>query len=322
MKIQNSLLALCLTGFGALVSSTSAVLADYPERPVQMIVPYPAGGGTDIVARALAAELERELGQPVSVVNRAGGGGIPGQSAIARARPDGYTIGLIASDISLYQPLKMAELTHADMTPIGQTNELAGSIVVRTDAPFETLDDLITAIRENPGTIKGTGAAPGASWHAGFLGFALALEISPSDVVWVPSQSGTQGHLDVAAGNSDFSTASLVEARGLIDGNQLRPLATMGSARTDIFPDVATLQELGIDYAYRLWHGVTGPLNMEPSALEVLQEAVGRAANSDAFKQTLQDRGFRHMWRPGDEFAEFMSQDLNAMQTIFDQIEQ
>ncbi|MBK5925437.1 tripartite tricarboxylate transporter substrate binding protein [Rhodovulum sulfidophilum] len=300
--------------------AAGAAWAEFPDRPVQLIVPYPAGGGTDIVARTLAVELEKELGQPVNVVNRAGGGGIPGQTAIAHARPDGYTIGLIASDISLYKPQGLTDLTHADMTALGQTNELPGSVTVAADAPYRTMDDLVTAIRDNPATIKGTGAAPGASWHAGFLGLMFALDMAPDQVIWVPTQGGTKGHLDVAAGNSDFSTASLVEARALIEAGKLRPLATMAAERVAIFPEVPTLQEQGIDYTYGLWHGVTGPKDMDPAALEVLSAAVEKAANSDGFVATLEERGFKHVWRPGPEFEAFMAEDLAKMQAIFDRL--
>lgn len=104
--------------------------------------------------------------------------------------------------------------------------------------------------------------------------FALGFE--PEEVIWVPTQGGTKGHLDVAAGNSDFSTASLVEARALIEGGKLRPLATMAAERISLFPDTPTLKEQGIDYSYGLWHGVTGPKDLDPEALKVLSPAPSR----------------------------------------------
>ena len=115
----------CLAGAGIAaiaaaicVAPGAATAADnYPSRPITVIVPYPAGGGTDIVARALTGLLEKELGVPINVVNKGGGGGIPGQTAVANAKPDGYTLGVIASDISLYKPQGLANLTYADMTP-------------------------------------------------------------------------------------------------------------------------------------------------------------------------------------------------------------
>lgn len=305
---------------GVTMACGAAMAADYPSRPITLIVPYPAGGGTDIVARTLASELERELGTTINVVNRAGGGGIPGQTAIANGRPDGYTIGVIASDISLYKPQGLAPLTYADMTPIGQTNELAGSITVIAESPYSNVQELIADINAKPGTLKATGAAPGASWHVGFLGFMLALDKNPEDVIWVPTQGGTAGHLDVASGNSTFSTASLVEARALIEAGKLRALAITADERSDLFPDVPTLKESGVDWSYGLWHGVVAPKNLPDEQRDVLLAAVEKAANSDAFRATLQERGFKHQWRAGDDFRAFMESDLAAMEGVFSRL--
>ena len=289
----------------------------FPDRPIQMIVPYPAGGGTDIVARTLAAEIENELGTSVNVVNRGGGGGIVGTSAIARAQPDGYTIGVIASDISLYEPQGLADLTYDDFTAIGQTNELASSITVRSDSPYKTVHDLLTAIEDNPGEIKGTGAPPNANWHVGFLGLMMHEGIDPDNVVWVPTQGGTAGHLDVAAGNSTFSTASLAEARALIESGELRALAVMADEPIGIFPDVPTLKEEDIDYTFGLWHGVVAPKDLPDEEREILLNAVEEAVNSEAFRDTLTERGFTVVWRGGEEFREFMRADYEAAQQIF-----
>ena len=111
-------------------------MAAWPDRPITLIVPYPAGGGTDIVARTLAPLMERELKATINVVNRAGGGGVTGHDAIARAQPDGYTIGLITNDLSFYTHLGQSKLTHRDFTKIGQTNEILGSVTVKEDAPW------------------------------------------------------------------------------------------------------------------------------------------------------------------------------------------
>ncbi|HET7347987.1 MAG TPA: tripartite tricarboxylate transporter substrate binding protein [Acidobacteriaceae bacterium] len=289
----------------------------YPDRPIQVIVPYPAGGGTDIVARTLASEIEKELGTSINVVNRGGGGGIVGTSAVARAQPDGYTIGVIASDISLYEPQGLADITYEDFTAIGQTNELASSITVRADSPYQSVHDLLTAIKENPGELKGTGAPPNANWHFGFLGLMMEEGIDPDNVVWVPTQGGTAGHLDVAAGNSTFSTASLAEARALIESGKLRPLAVMSEESIDIFPSVPTLKEEGIDYTFGLWHGVVAPDGLPEEERQILLDAVEKAVNSEAFRNTLINRGFTVVWRPGDEFREFMKSDYEAAQQIF-----
>ena len=315
-------LKLLATAAGFALVCGAAMADDFPSRPITLIVPYPAGGGTDIVARTLAAELEKELGVTINVTNRAGGGGIVGTTAISQAPTDGYTIGVIASDISLYQPQGLAELTYEDLTPIGQTNELPGGITVIADSPYSNVAELMEGIKENPGSLKATGAPPNANWHVGYLGFMLAAELNPDDVIWVPTQGGAAGHLDVAAGNSTFSTASLVEARALIEAGKLRPLAISADDRSSAFPEIPTLKESGIEWSYGLWHGVVGPKDLPDEQRQVLLAAVEKAANSEGFRNTLVERGFTHVWKGGDEFSAFMASDMEAMKVIFSRLKQ
>ena len=294
----------------------------YPSRPINVIVPYPAGGGTDIVARTLTGLLEKELGVPINVINKAGGGGIPGQTAVAHAKPDGYTIGVIASDISVYKPQGLADLTYKDMTPIGQTNELAAGVTVIEGSPYKTIQELIAGIKAKPGQLQATGAAPGISWHIAFSGLMLGLGLDPATVTWVPTQGGTAGHLDVAAGNSTFSTSSLAEGRALIEAKKLRPLAVMAKERLQLFPEVPTLKEsLGIDWTFALWHGVVGPKGLPDDVVNRLSQALEKVATSEAFRKPLQERGFRLVYRGPVEFRAFMASDLAEMERIFAELD-
>lgn len=318
--------SLCFAGAGivgavaaiALAPATATAADNYPSRPITVIVPYPAGGGTDIVARALTGLLEKELGVPINVVNKGGGGGIPGQTAVANAKPDGYTLGVIASDISLYKPQGLANLTYADMTPIGQTNELAGGVTVIENSPYKTMKELADAIKAKPGEIKATGASPGSNWHVGFSGMMLGLGLDPSTVIWVPTQGGTAGQLDVAAGNSTFATASLSEASALIEAKKLRPLAVMAKERLELYPDVPTLKEaLGIDWTFALWHGMVGPKGLPDDIVKKLAPAVEKVATSEAFRKPLRERGFRLVYRDPAQFRAFMASDLSEMERVF-----
>jgi len=289
----------------------------YPDRPITVIVPYPAGGGTDIVARTLTALLEQELGVPLNVVNRGGGGGLIGTQAIADAKPDGYTLGVIASDVSLYKPQKLSDLTYEKLTPIGQTNELPSGITVNVSSPYKTAAELIADIKAKPNTLKGTGAPPNLNWHVAYAGLMLRLGIDPNSVIWVPTQGGTAGHLDVAAGNSTFSTASLAEARALIDSGKLRPLAVMANKRLEMYPDVPTVKEaLNVDWTFSLWHGLVGPANLPKEVLDVIVPAMEKVVKKDEFRKPLQERGFTLVWRDPDAFREFMASDLKAMESV------
>lgn len=305
-----------------LAAFAAPALADnYPSRPITVIVPYPAGGGTDIVARTLTGLLEKELGVPINVINRGGGGGIPGQTAVANAKPDGYTLGVIASDISLYKPQGLSQLTFADMTPIGQTNELVGGVTVIQDSPYQTIQDLVAAIKSKPGELKATGAAPGSNWNIGFAGMMLGLGLNPSTVIWVPTQGGTAGQLDVAAGNSTFATASLAEANALIEAKKIKPLAVMAKQRLETFPEVPTLKEsVGIDWTFALWHGMVGPKGLPDEIVAKLAPAVKKAAMSEEFRKPLRERGFTLVYRDPAEFRAFMAEDLSQMERVFSEL--
>src|SRR5262245_3559646 len=144
--------------------------AAFPDRPITLVVPWAAGGGTDAIARYIGAALEKELGQPVNVVNRTGGNGVVGHSAVATSTPDGYTIGLITLEINMMHWMGLTQLTHADYTPLALINADPAAIHVRGDSEIKTLNDLIAAIKANPGKLKASGTSQGGSWHLALAG--------------------------------------------------------------------------------------------------------------------------------------------------------
>lgn len=148
--------------FAALAAcALPAAAQNYPSRPIQLIVPWGAGGGTDATARIIGSLMEKELGQPVNVVNRTGGSGVVGHAAIASAPPDGYTIGLATVEIGMMHWQGLTELTGASYTPIGLVNADPAGIQVRADAPYKNVQDLLAAIKANPGKFKASGTGQG-----------------------------------------------------------------------------------------------------------------------------------------------------------------
>ena len=289
----------------------SRAFAAWPERPITLIVPYPAGGGTDIVARTLGPLLEREIGGSINVVNRAGGGGITGHEAIARATPDGYTLGMITNDLSFYVPLGQSKLTHRDFAKIGQTNEIAATVTVKPDSAYDTVPKLLEAMRANPGRLRGTGAAPGVSWHVAFLGMMDSLKLDAKGVIWVPSQGGTLGHQDVAAGGSEFSTASIGEARALLEAGKVKTLAVMSDARIEQFPAIPTLKEAtGSDWTFSVQHGVGGPKGLPAPVLERMVAAVAKVHASEEFQVQLRNRTIRAIHRSPAEWETVLDRQL------------
>ena len=170
-----------------------AALAAYPERPITLIVPWGAGGGTDAVARILGTLMEKDLGQPVNVVNRTGGSGVVGHQAISAAAPDGYTIGMITVEIGMMHHQGLTDLSGASYTPIALVNADPAGVQVRADAPYKNLNDLLAAVKANPGKFKASGTGQGGIWHLAIAGLLRDQKIDPASVPWVPSNGAAPG---------------------------------------------------------------------------------------------------------------------------------
>src|SRR5438874_13408107 len=166
----------------ALSVAAGAAHAAWPDRPITLIVPWGAGGGTDATARIIGVLLEKELGQPVNVVNRTGGSGVVGHSAIAQASPDGYTIGIVTVEIGMMHWQGLTELNGASYTPIGLVNADPAGIQVRADAPYKNVQDLLAAIKANPGKYKASGTGQGGIWHLALAGLLRDQQIDPAAV--------------------------------------------------------------------------------------------------------------------------------------------
>ena len=226
----------------ALAAFSTSVLAAYPERPVTLIVPWAAGGGTDATARIIGALLEKELGQPVNVVNRTGGSGVVGHAAIAGAAPDGYTIGMITVEIGMMHWQGLTELSGASFTPVGLVNADPAGIEVAADAPYKNVNDLIAAIKANPGKMKASGTGQGGIWHLAIAGMLQDMKVDPASVPWVPSNGAAPGLQDLVAGGVQIAPVSLPEARSLIDAGKVKSLAVMAEQPSALYPNVPTLK--------------------------------------------------------------------------------
>src|SRR6201988_960195 len=203
----------------------TAAAQAYPSRPVTVIVPWGAGGGTDATARIVAALLEKELGQPFNVVNRTGGSGVVGHSAIASAAPDGYTIGMITLEINMMHWVGLTTLTSDQFTPFALMNTDAAAIHVRSDSPFKTVKELFAHIKANPNKVVASGRGQGGSWHLALAGLMQAEGVSPLSIRWVPSTGAATALTDLAAGGVEFVSTSMPEAEAMLKaGGTRRPV--------------------------------------------------------------------------------------------------
>ncbi|MDP3797438.1 MAG: tripartite tricarboxylate transporter substrate binding protein [Polaromonas sp.] len=292
-----------------LVAAALPVAAQgYPTRPVTLIVPWGAGGGTDATARIVGSLLEKEIGQPVTVVNRTGGSGVVGHSAIASAPPDGYTIGLATVEIGMMHWQGLTELTGASYTPIGLVNADPAGIQVRADAPYKTVNELLAAIKANPGKFKASGTGQGGIWHLAIAGLLRDQKIDPASVPWVPSNGAAPGLQDMIAGGVDIAPVSLPEARSLIDAGKVKSLAIMNDKPAALYPNVPTLKAaIGSDWTMAAWRGIVAPKGISAEVRDKLSAAIRKIAASKEYNDFMSSRGFGVVYAGPDEFGKFMA---------------
>ena len=261
--------------------------ANYPSRPIQMICPWGAGGGTDATARIVASILEKDLGQPVNVVNRTGGSGVVGHAAIAGAPPDGYTLGIITVEISMMHWQGLTELTPRSYTPLALMNEDPPGVQVYVGSPYKTVKELADAIKAAPpGKLKASGTGQGGIWHLALVGWLQAMGLKPDHVAWVPSNGAAPAMQDLAAGGLDIVTCSVPEARAHDRGRQgAQPRRHGAMSATPPFPNVPTLkEEMGIDYATGAWRGFAGPKGLPADVATKLTAALKKANDSKEYR--------------------------------------
>lgn len=303
-----------------LLSTRSEAQTKYPTRPISFICPWGAGGGTDRVARMLAVLLEKDLGQPVTVVNRTGGGGAVGHTAGATAAPDGYTMTIVTVEITMIHWMGLAKVNYKDFKPVALINFDPAGVNVREDAPWMTLKDLLDYAKVNPGKLKATGTGKGGIWDLARAGMLKTAGISIDAIPWVPSEGAAPGLAELAAGGIQVVTCSLPEARSMIEAKKAKALAIMGDKRADIFPDVPTLRELGIPWSMGAWRGVGVPKETPDDVVKVLEKSLEKAVASAEFKDFMVKNGFGIMWKPAAEYGKFMADGDKAMGAIMKEV--
>jgi len=280
----------------------------YPSRPITYLVPWSAGGGTDMASRSMAAVLQDVLGVPVNVVNRTGGGGVVGHLALSQARPDGYTIGAVTVEITMMHWQKLTPLTYQDYTPLGLLTNNYASVTVRADAPWNNVQELVAELRAHPGEHKASGTSKGGIWDLARAGFLQAAGLPVDALPWVPSQGASPALQELIAGGVDVVTAALAEVDGLRQAGEVKVLAVMAPQRLPAFPDVPTLAEQGIDWSLGGWVGVAGPKGLPPEIHHKLDSAIQLAAQNPAFIQAMEQAGYFLQVQDAATFADFMQQ--------------
>jgi tripartite-type tricarboxylate transporter receptor subunit TctC len=280
----------------------------WPNRPLTVIVPWAAGGGADTVTRIITAGLEKELGQPVNVVNRTGGNGVVGHSAIATATADGYTIGTGTSEFVNFRLLGQADLGPGNFDLISRISLIPAGVTVKADGPWRDFAAFAQALHAAPkGQMTGSGVGMGGAWHLAAAGMTRTMGLPVDQIRWIPSQGGAPALQDLVAGGISVFTGSPVEAKSLSDAGQVRVIAVMGQSRMALYPDAPTLKEQGIDWTFENWFSFLAPRNIPAPVRARLVEALAKAHARPDVQQLMRDRGIVPIWESSEAFAAFAS---------------
>jgi tripartite-type tricarboxylate transporter receptor subunit TctC len=316
--MKKVVLALVLT-----VALTGMLMASgteeaFPSKPVTIVCPWAAGGGTDRTARFVAEQLSEVLGQPVNVVNQTGGAGAVGHQAAASAQPDGYTMGNLTFEVNTLKYLGYSEVTPRDFIPILQFNQDAAAVIVAADAPYETVADLLDDIRRQPeGTFSFSGSGIGTVWDLARIGLLDKVGIDPRRVKYIPTQGAAPAITEMLGGHVDVITCSYPEAAAQIQGGQLKCLGIMADERVAQFSNIPTLKEQGIDWSYGTWRGFAVPLETPAARVDALRDALVEVVEGQEFKDFMNAAGFGIKVRVGTDFMDFMLEQFEGLESIF-----
>jgi len=289
----------------ALAASYNPVVAQtvYPAKPVHLFVPYPAGGGVDILARTLGDALSKEWGQSVVVENRPGAGGIVASQALATSPPDGYTLIVVASGHATNPFLypKMPYDTFKAFTPISLLASSPNILLVRKDSPFKTLAHLLAAARAKPGSLSFGHAGNGTSTH---LAGELLKNLAKIDMAAIPYKGGAPAINDLLGGQIPMSFNNGPESVGQIKAGTVRALGVTTAKRADFLPDVPTIAEGGVPgYDTEVWWGLLGPANMPADVVKKLSHDFVAALNTKSVEDRLKPLGATTIGSSPEEFA-------------------
>jgi len=305
VKPRRLLFALAACTLASLLPNGSA-MAGYPERIVKIVVPFAPGGGTDSVARTLAQEMAKDLGQSVIIENKPGAGTIIGTQAVATSEPDGYTL-LMETFANAVNPSLNSKLPydpHKDFAPVALVARSFNIVVVNATSPYRSIADLIAAAKAEPDKLSYGTYGTGTSAH---LAGELFKSLAKVNLTTVPYKGAAPAITDLLGGQIQVMFTTVASAASLIAGGQLRALAVTSAERSPAFPDVPTVAEAGVPgYSAESWYGLFAPAKTPPAIIDRLNRSAAAAVKSEAFNKLGVNEGLVMVASPPGELDRYV----------------
>jgi tripartite-type tricarboxylate transporter receptor subunit TctC len=306
-------LAPAVAAIALLAAATSPLPAqDYPSRPVELVVPFPAGGGTEIVTRHVSEGLAKRLGQPFVVLNRPGANTNLGTLAVVRSKPDGYTLLItsfgLAANPSLYRKLAFAPQT--DLEPITLIANSPTVLTVPPSLPVNTLGEFIAYLRARPGELNYASYGVGSSPH---LTAELFQGMTGTKMVHVPYSGGGPAAVGVLTNQAQALFSSVVTVLGMVQGGTLKAIAIASDRRSQLMPNVPTFAEQGLDYKTGTWYGMLAPAKTPPAIIDTLFRASASVLANASVRARIAEQGAEVVASSPAEFRAFIKDETERL---------
>jgi len=306
-----------LTAIALTAALITPALAAYPDKPVTIIVPFPPGGSTDMVARAIAPKLQAQLGQPFVIDNRAGATGAIGATAVKNAAPDGYTFLVASIGVYAINPFIQKKLQYdpvKDLDPITVAVRAPNVLVASPGFPANSVAELLAILKKTPDKITFASSGAGSSDH---LTAALFWQKSGTSGIHVPYKGGAPAITDLLVGHADVSFQNINAVISHIKAGKLKALAVTSEQRSPLLPQVPTLTELGIQGANVFsWQAIAGPKGMPADVKQKLHAAIVAALNDPENRKRMEDVGFEIVANTPEQMAQFQAQELERWRQV------
>jgi tripartite-type tricarboxylate transporter receptor subunit TctC len=306
-------------GIGAFAAPGAQAQASYPSRPITMVVPFPPGGPTDLVARVLAQKMTEQMGQQIVVDNRGGANGNIGSGFVAKAPADGYTVLYNTSSIALSPALykKLSYDVQRDLVPVALTATVPLGLVVNPSLPVSNVSEFIAYVKAHPGKLSYGSAGAGNVTHLGAFQF---LQTANIDAVHVPYKGSAPADADLVGGQIQFMTDTVNSIAGFVREKRLRLLAVTTSKRIDLFPDVPTLAESGMPgFEVSAWQGVMAPANTPQPIINRLNTELMKALQDPDVQKKLAVQGAIPLGSTPEEYGAYVKSELTRWAGIVKQ---